>query len=56
MLVGLAFLPPSFPPSGTGAFYIIKRQNCLKICNTVYIFALQSLLSELTYVIEYVVE
>ena len=23
---------------GTQAFYIIKRQNCLNICNTVYIF------------------
>ena len=36
MLVGVAFLPLSFPPSGTQAFYIIKRQNCLNICNTVY--------------------
>ena len=34
MLVGVAFLPPSFPPSGTQAFYIIKWQNCLNICNT----------------------
>ena len=37
MLVGVAFLPPSFPPSGSQAFYIIKRQNCLNICNTVYL-------------------
>ena len=37
MLVGVAFLPPSFPPSRTQAFYIIKRQNCLNIYNTVYI-------------------
>ena len=40
MLVGVAFLPPSFPPSGTQAFYIIKRQYCLNICNTVYIYYL----------------
>ena len=33
MLVGEA----SLPPSGTWAFYIIKRQNCVNICNTVYI-------------------
>ena len=37
MLVGVAFIPPSFLPSRTQAFYIIKRQNCLNICNTVYI-------------------
>ena len=37
MLVGEAFLPPSFPPSKTWAFYIIKRQNCVNICNTVYV-------------------
>ena len=37
MLVGVAFFPFSFPPSGTWAFYIIKRQNCLNICNTVYL-------------------
>ena len=37
MLVGLAPLPLSFPPSGTQAFYIITRPNCLNICNTVYI-------------------
>ena len=37
MLVGVAFLPPSFPPSRTQAFYIIKWQNCLNICNRVYI-------------------
>ena len=37
MLVGVAFLPPSFSPSGTQAFYIIKRQNCLNICNTLYL-------------------
>ena len=36
MLVGVAFLPLSFPPSGTQAFYIINRQNCVNICNTVY--------------------
>ena len=35
MLVGVAFLPPSFLPSGTQAFYIINRPNCLNICNTV---------------------
>ena len=37
MLVGVAFLPLSFPPSEIQAFYIISRPNCLKICNTVYI-------------------
>ena len=37
MLVGEAFLPPSFPPSRTQAFYIIKRQNFVYFCNTVYI-------------------
>ena len=37
MLVGVAFLPPSFPPSGTQAFYIIKRENCVYFCNRVYI-------------------
>ena len=37
MLVGVAFLLPSNRPSGTQAFYIIKRQNCLNICNTVYL-------------------
>ena len=37
MLVGVAFFPSSFPPSRTWAFYIIKRQNCLNICNTVYL-------------------
>ena len=31
MLVGVASLPPSFPPSRTKAFYIIKRQNCINI-------------------------
>ena len=36
MLVGVAFLPPSFLPSRTLAFYIIKRQNCVYFCNTVY--------------------
>ena len=35
MLVGVAPLPPSFPPSGT--FYIINRPNWVKICNTVYV-------------------
>ena len=35
MLAGVSFLPASFPPSRTQAFYIIKRQNCLNICNTV---------------------
>ena len=40
MLVGVAFLPPSFPPSGTQAFYIIKRQNCVYFCNTVYVHQL----------------
>ena len=37
MLVGVAFLPPSFPPSRTLAFYIIKRQNCVNIWDRVYI-------------------
>ena len=37
MLVGVAFLPPSLPPSRTLVFYIIKRQNCLNIWNRVYI-------------------
>ena len=37
MLVGVASLPSSFPPFGTQAFYIIKRQNGLNICNTVYL-------------------
>ena len=37
MLVGVAFLPPSFPPSRTQAFYIIKRQNCVYFCNRVYV-------------------
>ena len=37
MLVGVTSLPPSFPPSRTQAFYIIKRQNCLNICNRVYV-------------------
>ena len=36
MLVGVAFLPPSFPPSETWVFYIIKRKNCVYFCNTVY--------------------
>ena len=36
MLVGVASLPPTFPPSGTWAFYIINRPNCVNICNTVY--------------------
>ena len=36
MLVGVAFFPPSFPPFGTYGFYIIKRQNCVKICNRMY--------------------
>ena len=35
MLVGVAPLPLSFPPSGT--FYIIDRPNCIKISNTVYL-------------------
>ena len=35
MLVGVAPLPLSFPPSGTYAFYIMNRPNCLNICNTV---------------------
>ena len=37
MLVGVASLPPPFPPSRTQAFYIIKRQKCLNICNRVYV-------------------
>ena len=36
MLVGVASLPPSFPSSRTQALYILKRQNCLNICNRVY--------------------
>ena len=35
MLVGVAFLPLSFPPSGIQAFYITNRPNCKNICNTV---------------------
>ena len=35
MLVRVAFLLPSFSPSKT--FYIIKRQNCINICNRVYV-------------------
>ena len=35
MLVGVAFHPLSFLHSGTQAFYIIERQNCLNICNRV---------------------
>ena len=37
MLVGVAPLPLSFLPSGTQAFYIVKRPNCLNICDTVYV-------------------
>ena len=37
MLVGVAFHPPSFPPAGTYKFYIIKRQNCVYLCNRVYL-------------------
>ena len=37
MLVGVAFLTPSFPPSRTQVFYIIKRQNCVYFCNRVYL-------------------
>ena len=37
MLVGVAFLPPSFPPSRTQAFYIIERENCVYFCNRVYV-------------------
>ena len=33
--VGVAPLPPSFPPTGT--FYFINRPNCVNICNTVYV-------------------
>ena len=40
MLVGVAPLPLSFPPSKTWAFYIINRPNCLNICNTVKIHVL----------------
>ena len=36
MIVGVASLLSSFSSSGTYAIYIIKRQNCLNICNTVY--------------------
>ena len=35
MLVGVAFLPSSFLPSGKQPFYIINRPNCH--CNKVYI-------------------
>ena len=38
MLVGVALLSLSFPPSGTYAFYFINRLNCANMCNTVYIF------------------
>ena len=37
MLVGVAFLPPSFLPSRTQVFYIIKRQNCVYFWNRVYL-------------------
>ena len=40
MLVGVAFHPSSFPPSRTKAIYIIKRQNCVYFCNTVYLVLL----------------
>ena len=36
MLVGVAFLPLSFRPSRTWSFYIIKRQNCVNVCISVY--------------------
>ena len=39
MLVGVASLPPSFPSSGTYAFYSRNRQNCVNIYNTVYLIA-----------------
>ena len=40
MLVGVASLgPSSFPASGTQAFYSRKRQNCINICNTVYVIS-----------------
>ena len=37
MLVGVAFRPPSFPPSGKKPFYIIIMKNCVYFCNRVYI-------------------
>ena len=36
--MGVASLPPSFPPSGTWAFYSRNRQNCVYFCNTVYVY------------------
>ena len=39
MLVGVASLPSSFPASGIQAFYSRKRQNCINICNTVYVIS-----------------
>ena len=39
MLVGVASLPSSFLASGTQAFYSRKRQNCINICNTVYVIS-----------------
>ena len=37
--VGVAFLPPSFPPSALWAFYSRNRQNCVYFCNTVCIWS-----------------
>ena len=36
MLVGVASIPSSFPPTETYAFYSRNRQNCVSICKTVY--------------------
>ena len=36
MLVGVASLPPSFPPFGIQVFYSRKRHNCEYFCNTLY--------------------
>ena len=49
MLMGVASLPLSFSPSGTQAFYIINRPNCLNICNTVYIRCSKEKMKQTTY-------
>ena len=48
MLVGVAPLPLNFLPSGTWAFYIINRPNCVNICNTVYMSHLLYNISSVT--------
>ena len=36
-LFGVATLPPSFPPSGTQAFYFINRENGGLLCTQLYL-------------------